>query len=264
VVLLARDPSGLAAAADEIGPNAVGIATDVCDPDAVRAAFAAIEQRFGKLDAMINNAGSSPLRRIEHLSDAEIAQTVGTNFLGAIYCTRSAIPLLRAGGGGDIVNISSESTRDPFPFLGLYASSKAGLETFSRATQSEVKPDGTRVTTLVCGATETEWARDWDMGELTNFLDAATASGHLSTFSAPTTDRRRAGDRVRVDPASSPDARRRARTGPQQRRPVDDHKIDVILSFGRARITVLPFTAIGRCINSGCSTSSFTTCALVV
>ncbi len=184
VVMLARNITTLQGAVDEIGPAAVAIATDICDPDAVRTAFGVINERFGRLDVLINNAGSSPLRRIADLSDAEIGQTIGTNFTGAVYCTRSAIPLLCASGGGDIINISSESSTTPLPYLGLYAASKAGLEAFTLATQAEVKADGTRVTTLVCGATDTEWARDWDSSELRAFLDAATASGHLTAISA--------------------------------------------------------------------------------
>jgi NAD(P)-dependent dehydrogenase (short-subunit alcohol dehydrogenase family) len=92
---------------------------------------------------------------------------------------------MRAAGRGDIVNISSESSSMPFPFLGLYAASKAGLETFSKAALAELKPLGIRVTTVVCGATaDTEWSRDWDPDEMAEFFEVTTASGHLAMVSA--------------------------------------------------------------------------------
>jgi NAD(P)-dependent dehydrogenase (short-subunit alcohol dehydrogenase family) len=185
VVMLARDPDVLARAAADLGDHAHPISTDVSDPEAVRAAFKEIASTHGRLDVLVNNAGTSPLRRIENLSDDEILTTVGCNLLGAVYTTREAIPLMRAAGRGDIVNISSESSSMPFPFLGLYAASKAGLETFSKAALVELKPLGVRVTTLVCGATaDTEWSRDWDTDEMARFFEAATASGHLAMVSA--------------------------------------------------------------------------------
>ena len=78
-------------------------------------------------------AGTASLRLIEEASDEDIAGTMATNLLGPIYTSRAAIPLLRKGGGGDIVNVSSESTLDPFPFLTLYNTSKGGLDVFTKA-----------------------------------------------------------------------------------------------------------------------------------
>src|SRR5260370_24281332 len=120
VVMLAGDPDVLGRAAADLGDHAHPISTDVSDPEAVRAAFKELASAHGRLDVLVNNAGTSPLRRIEDLSDDEILTTVGCNLLGAVYTTREAIPLMRAAGRGDIVNISTESSSMPFPFLGLY------------------------------------------------------------------------------------------------------------------------------------------------
>jgi len=183
VVMLARTPDVLLAAADRIGGAAHPIVTDVGDAQSVRAAFEELAAKHGHVDVLVNNAGSSPLRRIEELSDEEIATTVGCNLLGAVYATRSAIPLLRAAGGGDIVNISSESSSLPFPFLGLYAATKSALETFARAAQAELKADGVRVSTVVCGMTKTDWSRDWDPADTARFFEAAIAGGYLAAIS---------------------------------------------------------------------------------
>jgi NAD(P)-dependent dehydrogenase (short-subunit alcohol dehydrogenase family) len=83
-----------------------------------------------------------------------------------VHTCRAAIPLLRAAGGGDIVNTSSESTLHPFPMLSMYVATKAALEAFALVLAQEVRDDDIRVTTVIQGATNgagggsTDWA--WD------------------------------------------------------------------------------------------------------
>jgi NAD(P)-dependent dehydrogenase (short-subunit alcohol dehydrogenase family) len=104
----------------------------VGNPDSVRAAFDAVGARFGKLDVLINNAAIYPPCAVEKLSNHEIERQIATNCAGPVYTSRAAIPLLRAAGGGDIVNTSSESTLLPFPMLSMYVATKAALEMFDR------------------------------------------------------------------------------------------------------------------------------------
>jgi NAD(P)-dependent dehydrogenase (short-subunit alcohol dehydrogenase family) len=168
VVMLARDTARLDEVAGALGERAVPIGTDVGDPDSVRAAFAEVSRRFGKVDVLINNAAVYRPCAVEQLDDAEIAQQMATNFLGPVYTSRAAIPLLRAAGGGDIVNTSSESTLHPFPMLALYVSTKAALEAFGEVLAQEVRDDDIRVTTVVqgtaagAGGGATGWAWDPD------------------------------------------------------------------------------------------------------
>lgn len=152
VVMLARGEDRLKELSSEIGASAIGIPTDIGDPDQVRAAFSVVEERFGRLDVLINNAAVYRPCPVERLSDDEILTQVRTNFLGSVYTSRAAIPLMRAAGGGDIVNTSSESTLDPFPHLSVYVSTKAALEAFGHVLRSEVEPEGIRVSTVVQGA----------------------------------------------------------------------------------------------------------------
>jgi NAD(P)-dependent dehydrogenase (short-subunit alcohol dehydrogenase family) len=166
VVMLARGRERLEAAASEFGDRAVPVATDLTDPDSVRAAFALLEDRFGKLDVLINNAALYRPCSVEKLSDDDINTQVRTNFLGPVFTCRAAIPLMRAAGGGDIVNVSSESTLDPFPMLSMYVATKAALEMFDRILAEELRDENIRVTTLVQGTAlgpgggSTDWA--WD------------------------------------------------------------------------------------------------------
>jgi NAD(P)-dependent dehydrogenase (short-subunit alcohol dehydrogenase family) len=149
--MLARGKERLQQTAAELGAGAVPITADVGDPDDVRQAFEQIETRFGQLDVLINNAAVYRPCAVEHLSDADIAGQMATNFAGPVYTSRAAIPLLRAAGGGDIINTSSESTLHPFPMLSMYVATKAALEAFSRVLAQEVARDGIRVTTVIQG-----------------------------------------------------------------------------------------------------------------
>ena len=151
VVMLARGQERLEQVAAEIGPSAVPIVCDVGDPDSVRDAFAQIAHRFDKIDVLVNHAAIYRPCAVEHLTDDDIARQISTNFLGPVYASRAAIPLLRAAGGGDIINTSSESTLHPFPMLSMYVASKAALEAFGRVLAQELRDDDIRVTTVVQG-----------------------------------------------------------------------------------------------------------------
>jgi NAD(P)-dependent dehydrogenase (short-subunit alcohol dehydrogenase family) len=154
VFLLARGSARLDEVAAGLGPGAIPLAADVGDPDSVRAAFSVIAERFDKLDILVNNAAIYRPCRVELLSDEDISRQAATNLLGPVYLCREAIPLLRAAGGGDIINTSSESTLHPFPMLAMYVATKAALEAFSRVIAHEVREDDIRVTTVVQGTAQ--------------------------------------------------------------------------------------------------------------
>ena len=139
VAVLARGGQRLGEAISEIGHGAVGIVADISNPDSVRAAFAEVDSRFGRLDLVLNVAGAARARRIEDVTDADISTVVGVNFLGPIYTTRAAIPLMRRTGGGDIVNISSEVTLDDLPYMTLYSCTKRGMDGFTRTMTKELR-----------------------------------------------------------------------------------------------------------------------------
>jgi len=162
VVMLARGEARLRDEAHRLGERAVAIPTDVGDVAGVRRAFAEIGERFGRVDILVNNAAVYRPCLVEELSDHDITTQIHTNFLGPVLTCRAAIPLLRAAGGGDIVNTSSESTLDPFPMLSMYVSTKAALEAFSRTLMTELQDDDIRVTVLVQGvAADGEGSTDW-------------------------------------------------------------------------------------------------------
>lgn len=149
VILLGRRLDRVRAIAETIGPEAIAIACDVALPDSVRAAFDEIARRCEKIDVLINNAAIFRPLLIEDASDTDVVETISTNLIGPILCTKASLPLLRRGG--QIINISSESIEEAFPHLTLYQASKGGLEIFSRHLKRELATRGIRVAVIRAG-----------------------------------------------------------------------------------------------------------------
>jgi NADP-dependent 3-hydroxy acid dehydrogenase YdfG len=124
---------------------------DVMDPRAVEAAVAATVERFGQLDVIVANAAIFRPFAFETASDADIRDHVELNVLGVAWTIRAAIPHLRKTGG-QIVVISSESVRMPFPMLATYAATKAAVETLAQGLRDELRSEGIRVIVLRSGS----------------------------------------------------------------------------------------------------------------
>jgi NAD(P)-dependent dehydrogenase (short-subunit alcohol dehydrogenase family) len=183
VGLLARPGRALDDAAGELGAAGLALPADLGDPGQVRGAFGAVARAFGGLDILVNNAAVARPHRIEEASDAELSREVGTNLLGALYAVRAAVPLLRASGTGHIVNLTSESSADPFPYLLVYAATKAALETLTRGLALELRPDGIRCTLLRVGQTATSFKDDWDPERREAAIRAWTEGGFRARVS---------------------------------------------------------------------------------
>jgi NAD(P)-dependent dehydrogenase (short-subunit alcohol dehydrogenase family) len=149
VVLLGRKLDKVQEVAAAIGERALAVACDVGVPSSVRAAFETIAKTHPKIDALINNAAIFKQFTIEEATDEQIIGPVLANLAGPILCARSAIPVLNRGG--HIINISSESIALPFPHLGVYQATKAGLECFAQHLQRELEDRGIRVTVVRAG-----------------------------------------------------------------------------------------------------------------
>jgi len=117
---------------------------DVTDDDAVAALGLVVRERFGRLDALVNNAGIAMGGPWEEITPDELRVSLGVNLVGAMAVTRACLPALRAAQGA-IVNISSVSGQAGDPLMGPYNASKFGLEGASEALRLELKPFGVRV-----------------------------------------------------------------------------------------------------------------------
>ena len=177
VVILGRTLAKLEAAARDIGGEILSLEADVSDPAAVALAFQTIEDAWGRIDILVNNAGLIDLFRVSDSDAATIVDQIGANLVGPILCSRSAIPLLKASGGGTIVNISTMCVTRVFPRLAVYTASKAGLENFSDGLRAELKPDNIHVAVLRLGTMVSESPRDYDISQARAFMAECAAVG---------------------------------------------------------------------------------------
>ena len=160
--LAARDTGSLdeTAALVSGGPDTcLAVGTDVTDPDQVDRLVRAALERFGRIDAVVNNAGLAPIRTIPEMSVAEWRAVIETNLSAAFYLCRAAWPTFEKQRSGVVVNVSSASARDPFPGFAAYGAAKAGLNLFGLSAAREGERIGVRVHTVAPSATETAMFR---------------------------------------------------------------------------------------------------------
>jgi NAD(P)-dependent dehydrogenase (short-subunit alcohol dehydrogenase family) len=134
-------------------PKAAASVVDVSDSKQVDAWFDEIANRYGRIDVLVNNAGiAGPTAPVEKIEPVDWDRTIAVDLNGQFYCTRRAVPLLRAAGGGSIVNISSSAAFFGFPLRTPYAACKWALLGFTKTLAMELGPEGIRVNAICPGS----------------------------------------------------------------------------------------------------------------
>ena len=157
VVATARKPEQLALLRETHGQNALALPLDVTDQVSVEAAVEAAQERFGRIDVLVNNAGYGLVGAIEEVSDAEMQAEFATNVFGLLRVTRAVLPGMRAQRSGHILNLSSIGGLIATPGLGYYNATKFSVEAISEALKGEVAPLGIRVTVVEPGPFRTDF-----------------------------------------------------------------------------------------------------------
>ena len=138
-------------------PGVTATRADVSKPGEVAQLFADVQQHLGGLDCLINNAGiAGPTGRVEDIPIEEWERCIEVDMNGMFYCTRLAMPMIKAAGGGSIINLSSAAGRLAFPFRTPYAAAKWGVVGYTRSLSMEVGPDNVRVNAIQPGVVEGE------------------------------------------------------------------------------------------------------------
>ena len=163
---LARSRDDLDALATAFGDRFLPVPCDVTDQKAVDGAFAAVHKAFGRCDVLVNNAGLGRFGDVDALDVDDWHRQVDTNLTGLYFCTRAAVPLMKAqheaaggavGAGGHIVNVASVAGLLGNPGLSAYNATKFGVRGFSEATMKELRPHGIKVTCLYPGSVDTHF-----------------------------------------------------------------------------------------------------------
>ena len=116
-----------------------------------------VEQTFGRIDFLINNAGIGRFAPIGETDPATWDEVIATNLSGVFYCCHEAIPLMKKNGGGFIINIGSLAGKHAFAGASAYNASKFGLNGFSEAMMLDVRHDKIRVSTIMPGSVNTKF-----------------------------------------------------------------------------------------------------------
>jgi NAD(P)-dependent dehydrogenase (short-subunit alcohol dehydrogenase family) len=177
VAILDRDAASAAAAS--IGHQALGLAADVTDADAVSVAFAHAADAFGRLDFLVNNAGVRHMAPIVNEDVEAWRRTLDVNLTGAFNCIRAAVPHMLRGGGGRIVNVASVAGILAFKNRAPYNVSKAGIIALTKSVAQELAEQGIACNAIAPGVIETPLTRDYFTDEeMAAKIRANTPVGH--------------------------------------------------------------------------------------
>lgn len=148
------DPGALEAAKAELGAE-VAMVADVSDEAAVQGFFDAISERLGGLDALVNNAGiAGPTGGVEDIAPGEWRRCIDICLTGQFLCAHFAVPMLKATGGGTIVNISSAAGRFGYAFRTPYSAAKWGVIGLTQSLAKELGPANIRANAILPGIIE--------------------------------------------------------------------------------------------------------------
>ena len=141
----------------QANPEATATLADIADVAQVDRVFMELADRHGQLDILVNNAGiAGPTLPVEDIEPTDWDQTIAVNLNGQFYCTRRAVPMLKAAGGGSIINMSSNAAFFGCPLRAPYAASKWALIGFTKTLAMELGPFGIRVNAICPSSVEGE------------------------------------------------------------------------------------------------------------
>ncbi|MDA0788755.1 MAG: SDR family oxidoreductase [Proteobacteria bacterium] len=154
VALVSRTQADLDQVAGEIsgesGHEVIGIATDVRSEDSVKAMVQMVADKWGRIDILVNNAGTSSAARFDDMTNEQIEEDFTLKVMGAIYCTRHALPYLKAGRGA-ICNTTTPGGKAPGAGSQPTALSRASGISLTKTWSKEFAADGVRVNTVCVG-----------------------------------------------------------------------------------------------------------------
>lgn len=138
------------------GDRVMGICPDLCDPEAVGAAFAGVKEKFGSLDILVNNAGISSRTSLYDYTVDEFGKIFDLNVKAVFVCAQAAARIMKGQGGGSIINTSSMVSEFGQPSGSGYPASKFAVNGLTRSWARELAKDQIRVNAVAPGVTATD------------------------------------------------------------------------------------------------------------
>jgi NADP-dependent 3-hydroxy acid dehydrogenase YdfG len=175
VVLAGRRPDRLAALADQItvgGGTAAYRQTDVSRREDLAGLIGLAQERYGKLDVLINNAGIGPISLLDELRVADWEAMIDINLKGTLYGIAAALPVFRQQGFGQFVNVLSTAGLKIVPLQAVYAGTKNAVRTISEGLRQEAGAN-LRVTIISPGFVHTDFAKSMTNPEVKAQIEAA-------------------------------------------------------------------------------------------
>ncbi len=160
----------LASLINQRGGDAISVCADIGCPDKCRELIEAAYKKFGRIDALINNAAIDEMMPFDMLSIEREKRLFDVNLFGAMNCTRYALPYMIAAKSGSIVNVSSIWGRVGASCEVQYSTSKAALIGFTKALSKEVAPSGIRVNCVAPGIIDTDMNSNVSKEDMDDFL----------------------------------------------------------------------------------------------
>jgi len=171
VVIAARNAEALGAARREIedaGGLVLALAADMTDQPDIDRVVAAVADAFGRIDVLINNAGTlgpQPRPPLVHTDPDALLETFHVNTVGPLRVTQAILPVMLKQGRGLVINVTSDAARGAYPEWGAYGASKAALELIGLTWAAELEGTGVRVVNVDPGDLQTDMQRAAFPGE---------------------------------------------------------------------------------------------------
>lgn len=175
VALTARNLASIQPLAEEYPGQAICFQLDVKDTDRIRFVVDQVNQQFGGIDVLMNNAGYGLLAALEETTQTQLHQVFETIVYGSVELIRCVMPIFRVQKSGRIINMSAKAGYDNYPGFGAYGGAKFALEGISEALAKEAAPFGVKVTLVEPGPFRTEFiGKSMQHGALPNDAYKAT------------------------------------------------------------------------------------------
>ncbi len=166
VTATARKLADVADLAERFGDTVLPLALDVTDSAQVHQGVHQAYAHFGRLDVLVNNAGTSLFAATEEASDEQIRELFDANYLGMVRVLRAALPLLRKQGSGHILGVSSGLGITALPLIGFYCATKWAVEALHESLAQEVRAFGLKVTLVEPGAYATDFGKSSQIADV--------------------------------------------------------------------------------------------------